>query len=442
MKNFTSIIWIILFFAYFEGFGLRTNSWGGLGHESLGLFGVIQLSFLVLSLLLVVTKSYRHNFNNRSSISKSVKLIFFLIVVIAIQSVFQSFDKNNPSLAELLQNLIKFKNIYIYFIFVYLLNQKNGLTIAFNSINLAAIISCVIVVYIYLFKFEQATTNILISNDVTRSFRIIMPTAMLISFSFFYYLTKYFTQKKLRYAIIALITFCIVFMQMHRTVIISLIIVTLFAVLVLLTFNIKQILRISLIIFMFIFTISFVFNFINYDTSVIGIAMLDTSDEIQNIEGNFGVRVMLPINSIKHVISNYLIIGVGLNWEELKDFESYVSLTKYYATPTFDSGYNNIIVIFGLTGLTVFLILFRRLFTQINNIIKSQKGERKIIAYTLLFTLTYILLTAVASDNFILHNSSVIFTLIISLTYYIELQIRNKNNIEPISKNNSKTLDF
>ena len=296
--------------------------------------------------------------------------------------------------------------------------------------------------YIYLFKFEQATTNILISNDVTRSFRIIMPTAMLISFSFFYYLTKYFTQKKLRYAIIALITFCIVFMQMHRTVIISLIIVTLFAVLVLLTFNIKQILRISLIIFMFIFTISFVFNFINYDTSVIGIAMLDTSDEIQNIEGNFGVRVMLPINSIKHVISNYLIIGVGLNWEELKDFESYVSLTKYYATPTFDSGYNNIIVIFGLTGLTVFLILFRRLFTQINNIIKSQKGERKIIAYTLLFTLTYILLTAVASDNFILHNSSVIFTLIISLTYYIELQIRNKNNIEPISKNNSKTLDF
>ena len=441
MKKFTSIIWIMLFFTYFEGFGLRTSSWGGLGYNSLGFFGILQLSFLAFSLLLVVTKSNKHNFNNRSSISKSVKLIFFLIVITVIQSVFQSFDENNPTLVDLLQNLTRFKNLYLYFIFIYLLNQKNGLTIALKTINIAAIISCIIVVFIYLFDYQQLTTNLLSSDDSTRSFRIMMPTAMLISFSFFYNLSKYFTNKKLKHALITLITFCIVFMQMHRAVIISLLVVSLFAVFVFISLNLKQVLRISLTIFIFIFSILYIFDFINYNTSEIETAFLDTSEEIKNVEGNYGVRIMLPIYSIKHVISNYLIIGVGLNWEEVKDLDLYVTLTKYYATPTFDSGYNNIIIIFGLTGLTVFLILFRRLFSQINNIIKSQKGEIKIIGYTLLFTFIYLLLTAFASDNFLLQNSSVIFTLILSLTYYIELQIRN-NNVEPISKNESKTLDF
>ncbi len=416
------IFWFIILFTSFEGFGLRTESWGGLGGSSLGWFGLLQLIVLGASLITPFLLKLRFFFDQNRTMGLAAGLLLFLLPLILFQSIFATIISDEVSLTEVFSNFIKMKYMFLYFIFVYLLTRSNGIRIAIKTFLFSAILSVVVEFYIIITGFESAVTKILISNTLGREFRLLLPTSMLMTFAYFYLLTK--SKVKFNPLVLGgtLMLFIGVATQMHRTVLIAILLTTIFAFVKLFRFRFKSVINIFLLLVVLLVGIIAISNKSGISLDKIALITTETNKEISDKSGNFGVRFYLPINSLKYVTQNYLILGTGLNWEKMdeSDFVSYLNL-KYFAAPTYDSGYNNIIVIFGITGVFVFLFLFYRLFKVLNNINKGEYNVQiKNLANSAVFTLLFLMLFGISSDTFILQNASVIFIFIVALTYVIE----------------------
>lgn len=432
MKYWYYFLWFLLIFTSFEGLGLRNPSWGGLGSSSLGWYGTLQLFTLGLALFIPFLYKPKFFFNRKNNIGLPAKLIILLLPLVVIQSFIILLFSNEVTLTEILENLVKMKYVTYYFIFVYLLSRSDGIKIGINSIIAGAIVASIIVFYIALSGYSTEAIKLSTSDVSGREFRIILPSAMLITFVFFYFFSNLKVKKNLLIIIGIILCFGATLLQMHRSVIIALILTTLFASYKLYGIKGRNILYLITVIGIITLAISFVFKTTEYSIDKIFLSYLNTTEEIKSKTGNFGVRFYLPINSFKHAINNYLILGVGLNWETIDNFSSYVALEKYYATPTFDSAYNNIIIIYGLVGILVYTFMFKRLFSSFNQIVKKTNNNYlKSIAYAAIFTLIYSLLTGTSSDTFILQNSAFIFTLNIALAYSLnqkELYSNNEKN--------------
>lgn len=429
MKYWYYVLWFLLIFTSFEGLGLRNPSWGGLGYSNLGWYGTLQLFTLVLSLCIPFLYKPRFFFNRKNIMGLPAKLVFLLLPLIVLQSFIILLFSNEVTLTEILTNLVKMKYVVYYFIFVYLLSRPNGISIGINSMIASALIASLIVFYFVLSGHTTEAIKLSTSDISGREFRIILPSAMLISFGFFYFFSILKLKKNFLVIIGIILTFGAALLQMHRSVIIALILTTVFALFKLYGIKGRNILYIIAVIGIIAFGITIVFKTTEYSIDKIILSFFNTAEEIKSKTGNFGVRFYLPINSFKHVLNNYLILGVGLNWETINNVTSYISMDKYYATPTYDSAFNNIIVVYGLVGILVYVFLFKRLFSSLIQIInKTNDKYRKSICFTVLFTLVYSLLTGTSSDTFIIQNSAFIFTLNIALAYSLNKKEFNSNN--------------
>lgn len=425
------IIWFLIFFTSFEGFGLRSPSWGGLGSSSLGWYGILQLSVLVLSLVFPFLLKSKFYFNNNQKMGVPAALIYMLLLFIVIQSLVMALFSGSLSLSDLFSNLVKFKFILLYFIFIYLLSRPEGLKIAIRSILICSLISAIILFFIIMTGFQSYVVQVMTSESVGREFRVILPSAMLITFGFYYIFSKAKYIRNWSSLIIGLIFFMAMLSQMHRSVLVSIVLVTFFSFYKLYQIKIKSIFPLLILLGIFYFGINLAFDQIGYSFENLFKTFVETKKEVGDTTGNFAVRLFLPVKSFLYVLNNYYLIGVGLNWEPITDIISYITLDKYFATPTYDSGYNNIIVIYGILGIAIYLFLFYRLFKTIGFIIKNSKQINYIItAYAAMFTLIFLMLTGTSSDSYILQPAAVIFTFIIALVYNLETKILREINEE------------
>lgn len=422
------IIWFLLLFTSFEGFGLRTESWGGLGISGLGWYGAMQL--LVLGILLIVPFLFKLNyfFDPKRRMGLPSKLILLLLLIALMQSCIVSLFSNDITIYQIFTNFIKMKYVLMYFIFVYLLSRRNGINIALNSIAISALISSGILLYIVIAGVELPAVKILTSNTIGREFRILLPTGMLISAGFFYMLINFrFKSNALVYLVGVFVCLIPIVLQMHRTILTTFFLTIIYSILKLYRFSIKNTILLILLSSVVVFGVLTVLNEINYSPDKIIDSANSASDDIGSLSGTFGTRVFLPFNSLSYVAKNYFIFGIALNWEEMLDYSEYID-NQFVAGPTLDSSINNIIIVYGILGVIVYTFAFIRLFSVFNYLIKNGNNRIKMSVYPLFFLFVFMILSCISTDNFIVSNATFFFTFILALTYVAEGNLTRTNS--------------
>ena len=412
MKNIKKILLFLVIFGCTEGFTLRTLSWGGLGSSSLGLFGLIQLlPFILLFAYFIGINKLGFSFSKQ--LNTPIKLIFLLVFFIIFQSLFLIGINSDISVSEMFNNLIKIRFILYILIFKLIFFNSN----LFDLINLILGISIICSIFIILqliFGYESFGVIPILSDKKTRLFRLIISVPLLLPFAYFYFLNKFINYKKNLDLIFMLILFVSTVVQMHRNVIISISICTL----LMLMFKKRFFLIALLSIILF-----YVFVNIGYDLFYFSSISLD--------DNNVSLRFDLILNTIQYVWDNYLIFGLGLVWDPtVLDLDQYY-YSRFWLAPTYDSGLNNIILIFGIFGLAIYIMLFYRIFKSLSWSFKNSNDLRiKTLVNSLWYAFLYCILTSVASETFTIFYSAAIFYLLVYLVSHIETLVNKTIKIE------------
>lgn len=433
MKLAYYILWFILLFSSFEGLGLRSASWGGLGSDGLGWYGILQLLSIGLALIVPFFIKPSVFFDRRNRMGLPSLLLLALVGIVLLQAIAGMFLSGTPDLPEIGSNFVKLKYLLFYFLFVYLLTRPNGIRIAIHSVAAMAVLASVIALFVVLTNRSTDAIGLLISDMVGREFRVILPTSLLVTFGFFYFFSLQTIQRNVLLWGGVLLCFGATLIQMHRSVLIGLTLTTLYAVFNLYGVKLRNIVYLSLAMALVGVGVMLVFNTIGYGIDNLLENITSTYDEITSKSGNFAVRLLLPLNSLEYVLENYLLLGVGLDWQPIEDLDAYMFLDVFYATPTYDSAFNNVIIIFGVLGIAVYLFLIVQQLRTLRSIIAQTSGEIRMLAYTALFMLLYALLTGTSSDTMILQNGAFIFTFTTALVYSINQYLIEANDEDSTS---------
>lgn len=433
MKLAYYILWFILLFSSFEGLGLRSASWGGLGSDGLGWYGILQLLSIGLALIVPFFIKPSVFFDRRNRMGLPSLLLLALVGIVLLQAIAGMFLSGTPDLPEIGSNFVKLKYLLFYFLFVYLLTRPNGIRIAIHSVAAMAVLASVIALFVVLTNRSTDAIGLLISDMVGREFRVILPTSLLVTFGFFYFFSLQTIQRNVLLWGGVLLCFGATLIQMHRSVLIGLTLTTLYAVFNLYGVKLRNIVYLSLAMALVGVGVMLVFNTIGYGIDNLLENITSTYDEITSKSGNFAVRLLLPLNSLEYVLENYLLLGVGLDWQPIEDLDAYMFLDVFYATPTYDSAFNNVIIIFGVIGIAVYLFLIVQQLRTLRSIIAQTSGEIRMLAYTALFMLLYALLTGTSSDTMILQNGAFIFTFTTALVYSINQYLIEANDEDSTS---------
>jgi len=406
-KIFSTIFWVLFLFIFFDGFGLRKNQWD---NNYLGIYKILQKLFLFLSLFYFVFRFHLF-FNKLNSLSIAIKIYFLLLLIILIQSIFQFIFNEHISIIYLFDNFLKLKYILLYFFvttFIFYFDDCDSIVNAFIFSGFLSILSIVLV---FFFNYKSDSINLSFTNQIDRQMRIIIPTSLILVFNLFYFLNLFFIRKKIYFLLLSFLFLLFTIVQLHRSVLFSIsicFIIFIFNYYKSMTFNFKLLL--IFILLFFLIYLNFSFDGILFNTFNSGF------NDVINNTGTISGRNNLILNSLYYSFNNYLLLGVGLNWEKLTNFLFYLKYS-FIAGPTFDSGYANIIITYGIIGLISYSFLFYSLFKSLNNIKISNKYF--ILAKTFKFLLIFIIFNSFGSDNFLIYNSTLLFSFTIAITYYI-----------------------
>ena len=406
-KYISSIFWILFLFIFFDGFGLRKLQWD---YNYFGLYKILQQIFLFFSFLFFIF-NFRLYFNSSNSLSLAIKMYFFLIIIILIQSLFQYIINDKVSFWDLFDNFFKLKYVLLYFIittFIFYFDDSDGLV---NAFIFGGFLSIFAIVLVFFFHYKSDAINLSFSIQNDRQMRIIIPTSLILVFNFFYFLNLFFKYLNFYFLLLSILFFIFVIIQLHRSVLFSITI----CLIIYIYENIKSIkssykLSLSFILFSILFFINSSLDGILFNTINSGY------NDLINNTGSASGRNNLVLNSLNYVLNNYFLIGVGLNWERLTNFLLYLKYS-FIAGPTFDSGYANIIITYGIIGLVFYFYLIFNLLKILNNIKLSNNNF--VLAKTLKYLLIFIIFNSIGSDNFLIYNSALLFSFLISITYFI-----------------------
>jgi len=403
------IYFFLILFTYSDGFGLRGDgAWGGLGNSSMGPFALLQLTLFAFSVYLMLGSG--RSIFCASRLSKSTKLFLLLFVLITIELLFQSLFSLNLDKLSKYANLIELKSWILLFSAPALYN-KIGIKSIVNVLKICGVISAVVVFYVLFFNIQGTAIKTMIGMSADRALRVIIPTASIIVLAYFLCLSSYKQTKSIIDVAGALICFLGTFIQLHRSSTFALLLVTALFIIMELKFRIGSYV---IIIAGGIFLLGFVFNKVGYSFETLFSFFTESREMVKAGEdAGASMRFGMIANAISFVISNFLIIGIGLDWEPIEDTELY-NLLQFAETPTLDNGYYNIIIVFGILGLLLFLNMLLRLIIGSYKHKKNGTGDKNfiIISSGVFFYLLYTSLVSMGNDCFLL---DLIFPIVIGI---------------------------
>lgn len=388
-----TFIWLYLLFIFFEGFGLRTQSWGSMSGSSLGFFGILQL----LGFCIAITFALTHGFKMLSTSQRMSYVNRFIHVFYVLTfGYFLVSLLIGGSSYETFMNLLSLKS-YIYFpLIVYLLRGNDGHEALLRAMKVAGLICIIALVRVLIFNYPSSVIEILIGQDATHSFRVMMPFSTIFAVLFYHYFTTLYSKINMRYIALSIIYFFVLLLQMHRTVLLAVFL----SILALMILNrSKKITRISFVILaMSALPVADVLQ----ERASIDIAAnyKATVDEISEDKGGLSFRDELVKNALNYVVYQGNIFGVGFDWERVVNFKLYAA-RKFVKGPVFDSSYYNIIILYGLPGMLLFFSLFIRIFVQL---LSRRNRESWLLGFGI-----YFFATSFASDTIFIYNSSNMF---------------------------------
>lgn len=409
-----------LLFTYTEGFGLRgEGSWGGLGNENFGPFGLLQLVVLFISIIIAI-QSGGFLFCRNSRTSSGVKWFLALFLIIILQLLFQSAVVDVDKISKY-SNLIKLKHWLILFSIPALYHYL-GIKGSLDTIKLSGLISAIIVIVVVVGNVQGTAIKTMQSTDVTHAFRVLMPTSSLIAFSFFLFLSSYKEGQRLTDFLSVVTCFVASFIQLHRSSVIALIVATVLFIILELKFSMQKFLKYAVLGIVSIYVLNFIFKSVDYSYTMLGDFFAESNERIsEGSDNGASMRLGMIRNGLAFVIQNYYILGLGLDWTPIQNAVDY-NFFQFAETPTSDNGYFNIIIVFGVLGFLLFLsMLSCLLWSSFRNRRKEIFIDYRIASAGLFYYLVYTIMVSLGGDHFFFDP---IFPLVIGMILLNDTIIR------------------
>lgn len=402
------ITWFFLIFIGFEALGLREQGASGLGNQSAGIYGFLQIAFLlILFISPVIYFTYLSKIKLTGHLSVAIHLIFFLFII---ELCLNSFSLGGYPVSRLLYNFYSLKYYLVFFFISLWYRDMPSLKELMDVLLVAAVISAVVFLFFaFVYEFPSVIKK-LTSDQIGRELRFLVPMGMLMAYGLFYQVAQiiYLGKTPTRIITTAILLFA-VFMQLHRNVHFALLVI-LIMILHKLFFT-RQKLWIKSIVYGIacVIAVFVVQNLLSNSESVVSQSVQEASTD----GGGIGIRVAVLTNSFDYVVAKAPLLGIGFVWQ---DFDIYTIIEDLFVlAPTNDNAYTNVLLCFGFIGLILFTYLIFSLYKALSNLKKTVSKNVQVFRYTNLLALTYTLITAFGSDNFIAYNSVFIFVVIIAV---------------------------
>lgn len=356
--NINNILLLVAVYIGLDGLGLGLNMGG---YNIMG----VSIAHVLILLIVVFSLIFKNNkvFNKKNDLTIPIILLFGLFLIeFFISTIYVTLIESQYPMGQLIKNVLE---LYIYFLFfpiVLLISNKKQLMDFIFGIFILTIISAVICYYQSITKTSLSASTM---KDYTEYIRFLFPTLELIAgtcFTIFaFYLLYGFRKKFIPMYLSGLLILPVLFIPLHRGVILSFL--TILFLLLLLNFknNLKQ--GFGLLVFLFFYFIItiIILDNIGVDFNTIWLKTKEGWLATLTQEGTAGFRFRLIKNAWKDTINNSPIFGIGFTWKPLTSLRSYLS-TAFSRSPVNDSSYSSLITTFGLSGILVYTFLFYRLF--------------------------------------------------------------------------------
>ena len=410
--KFTAYVLLIFsLFVSLDGFGLRQEAWGGLGFSDIGVWGSLQLTLALASF--ITTILYSQALFISGEYRYIVMMLFLAIFCSLATSYIECFD-GNAAFSDVHKNLFQVRNILLLPVFFWIGKKINNPWEYFSIIAYCGAVSMVVAIFMVLSGYESSVAHYSFTNNVGSEFRYILPTGNLIAFGYFFYLARALKLGGSQNSIIAVILFLGVALQMHRSVLISLLIASV-ALLVATSRNtFRSLTRLATILLVVLFIALLTSDFFGYTIEMWFANINQLISELSEVKGNSSLRILLILNTITYVFENGLIFGVGFNWVDY-DLDDYMS-AAFALRPSVDSTYSSVIIVYGIFGIFIFSILF---FKMIKTFYSLQKDTQPMLASCALAgfgLLIYLILCGMASDNIIRYSGNTIFYCLVAIS--------------------------
>lgn len=401
------LYFVILFFS-FDAFGLKPYELGRYAGSLYGVFYLLSIGIMIF-MLLYVPKNMKII---KSPIGKSVLLIGLLIFFYSALEIIQGRVSNLINLLALKSFILFFTTLVVY--------EKAGLDKLWNLLKLISLICSLIAIVVVALNIPDLSIQVKKSSEYGDT-GVLIPTGLVIAFGMFAFLTSFLKKKRKIDLAFALLCMGACFIQQHKGVIISMAFTLFLSYSINKRISLKSIIGgISLIVVAY-FVLSILL-------SKSGFLVNELIEEFTQI-GSGGhsdetamLRFLMLGNAYNYVLTHYG-LGIGLNWQEY-DVVEYV-YNAFALSPTMDSGYYNIIIMFGIYGILVYLYCFVSTIRVLN--IKRKRADNglqeQICTNSLLVFFIYILMSSISGEFFLLDESSMFY---ISLALSFIVSSRNK----------------
>ena len=350
----------------------------------------------VISIILSIAFILNHNKKFLTVIKyRTVILLLWLLLLVFIFSII------NKESYECYQSFFSvFKQLEYFFYGIILWLSITNKTYKYykiaiiNNICLLAFIFILVIPFSYI-GLIKGSVVFFEAEAIERKFRVIAPGINTLVICLFYFLAKIKNSSKLKYIIISVILLILIISQLHRGVILSAIIS--FAIYIYLTLNVKNIIKPFLAVIIF--------------GSLILNSQLSTILSTISIEdSNILHRFVMLYSSIEYAI-NTSFFGIGFNWLCDYNRENYI-LTSFVLTPTFDSGWTNLFLIFGCISFILIFFLGRFLIKSFKQFPNKSFPKSWLLPVTV-----YFLLINFSSESMFIGSDSMGFYFILSLIF-------------------------
>lgn len=414
MKYIITSLYILMLFTATEGFGLRTNDWGAIGTGNWGLFSICQLLLIVLIFVSIFYPKGDYKIQ-KSRIGFWYGVYLSLFAVICFELFFQAASNFDVELSSIL-NIFELRYALFFFVTV-IVCRICGTDQTFKYLFWSAIVSSIIALGVVLFNVPSDTSIKIVMSEgsIVHAYRVLMPTATLISLGYFYSLMSFRQEKNIIYLLAAFICFAALLVQLHRSSTFSLLLVTVLFLWHEYKIRASSIIPTIVTIIVLFISANLLFNVIGYSFETLW-KVAETTNEgmLEGTDNTATMRFDMLGKALEYNVNNYGIFGIGLSWEKL-DMDDYL-FTHLTLRPTNDSGYYNIIIMFGVLGSLIFILLIARVFWSLISL--RRNSDKSSITYKhasiCMWTLLNVLFVSLGSDNFVIYaaGASIFFSLI------------------------------
>ena len=406
---FILFLYFFILFFFTDAFGLKPYELGRYAGSLYGTLYLLSIGIMVF-LLLFVPRNLKIF---KSPIGKAVLLIGLLIVFYSALEIVQGRISK-------LANLIVLKS-YILFFTTLAVYEKAGMGRLWNLLKLFALISSIIAIVVIVLDIQGLSIHVGRVSEIDDT-GVLMPTGPVIAFGMFAFLTSFLKKGQTNDLVYALVCMGACFIQQHKGVLISMAFTLFLSYVINKRISLKSIIGGLPLIVVVSFALLFLLNKLRFSAN-------DLIEEFYKL-GSGGhsddsamLRFIMLGNAYTYVTSQYG-MGIGLNWEEY-DVVEYV-YNAFALSPTMDSGYYSIIIMFGIYGIIVYLYCFLSTIRVLNRERKrADIGlQDQIYTNSLLVLFIYILMASISGEFFLLDESPMFYIL---LALCLIVSSRNNN---------------